>query len=159
MKITKKGNVKLEKGDFRVDNYVFHEEKGFIKVCDINSLVSWRINNLLVGSGVFLKQILELARGNDENAIAFLRMYAVAGNLFLSVVPDIQKGADGGEDKFFLLEIIDLCNQCVKRHPEVYGMESNPSDEKNESDLQNVKDMENLKGELIAKAEEFENKK
>ena len=44
MKTNKKGKVVLQRGDYRVANFIFHEENNFIKVMALSGIVSWRVS-------------------------------------------------------------------------------------------------------------------
>ena len=116
MKTNRKGKVRLQKGDYQVGNFIFHEEAGFIKVMAISGIVSWRVS-LATSVGMLASQALHERYDN------WLRTYAAMTFSQLCVVPDSQ----------FFEQHAKLVNDQVAKHPEYYGKEQ-PTESKEEDD-------------------------
>ncbi|MFA6718629.1 MAG: hypothetical protein WCS15_06085 [Prevotella sp.] len=140
MKI-KNGKLKLSKNDRRVGNFVFTEEDNFIKIQDINGIVSHRISRKIV-KGQFLEALLkESAEGTKLN-------YCTVMFNILGVIPDMQ----------FYDEVIKSCNSCVERHKEMYGVKSDIDKAEDDSILKEEKELNDFTDEIKSKIPIDENK-
>lgn len=101
----KRGKVKLEKGDRRVGNFVYHREPAHYKLQDIGGLVSVRISNALLAG----RMIAEVMDDGGEN---FLHNYAASVYNVMGCVPDVE----------FLGELNKCVRECINRHKELYGI-------------------------------------
>lgn len=135
MKLDKKGKIKLQHGDYRVGNFIFHEEGNHIKGMDISGLVSWRISKD-TSVGMMLSMAIK------EKHDGWLKGYAASIFSQLCVVPDVP----------FLVKHAELVNAQTVAHPEYYG-KPKPTDDKEADDkiLQEEKELheelENIKSE------------
>ena len=112
MKVTKKGQVKLEKGDRRVGNFVYHREKAHYKLQDIGELISVRLSYGLMAG----RMIAEVMDDGGEN---FLHNYAASLYNVLGCVPDVE----------FLGALNKCVRECINRHKELYGIKDDLTDE------------------------------
>lgn len=133
MKI-KKGKVKLESGDIRVGNFVFHPEKHHVKMCDVNDTISFRIS-VFTTNGRMLKMAM------DGKKLDALQNYAIVMYNALGVA----------FDNTLLEDLNNAAISCMERHKDLYGIEDKPSDEKNEKDLGAVKDDMEVREEIKEK--------
>lgn len=116
MKVKHNAQIRLQKGDYRVGNFVFTREPSYIRVVSITGIVSWRVSlDLSVGM-----LVLQAMREHHDN---WLRTYASSVFSHLSVVPD---------NPFFVKHAV-LVNEQVSAHPEFYG-KAQPTDDKEEDD-------------------------
>lgn len=118
MKVTKNYKVRLQHGDYRVANFVFHTEKEHIKVQDINNLSSWRIHN----NTAVAYLVKEAIDNKNDN---FLHMYAASVFSQLCIVPDLP----------FFRKHAELLNQQTQQHPEYYGKTQDNNDEKEDGNI------------------------
>lgn len=116
MKLNKKGQIRLQRGDYRVGNFIFHEEPEHIKCMDISGLVSWRVS-ADTSVGMLIKM------GIKEKHDGWLKGYAASIFSQLCVVPDVP----------FLVKHAELINAQTAAHPEYYGKPL-PTDDKAEDD-------------------------
>lgn len=116
MKSNRKGKVVLQRGDYRVGNFVFHKEPSHIKVTAISGLVSWRVA-VETAIGWMLTEALKEKHDN------WLHMYASSTFSQLCIVPDQQ----------FWEKHAELVNAQAELHPEYYGKER-PTDDKASDD-------------------------
>lgn len=126
MKLNKKGQIRLQRGDYRVGNFIFHEEPEHIKCMDISGLVSWRVS-ADTSVGMLIKM------GIKEKHDGWLKGYAASIFSQLCVVPDVP----------FLVKHAELINAQTAAHPEYYGKPL-PTDDKAEDDkiLQEEKELQ-----------------
>ena len=126
MKLNKKGQIRLQRGDYRVGNFIFHEEPEHIKCMDISGLVSWRVS-ADTSVGMLIKM------GIKEKHDGWLKGYAASIFSQLCVVPDVP----------FLVKHAELINAQTAAHPEYYGKPL-PTDGKAEDDkiLQEEKELQ-----------------
>lgn len=141
MKVNKKGEIKLDNNEVRVGNYVVREEKDYIKVMDINGMLSFRYHNVFIGKGLYYKELLAMVRRGEEGAEEVLKTVCFVDHYLLTAIYDKQ----GMED------IVSKVTEIIKRRPELYGMDANPTEEKNEQDLQATKDLLSLQEEFKEK--------
>lgn len=97
---------KINKGDRRVGNFIYHLEKEAVKVSDINGMVSHRISTF-TPKGQFVAMAVEQKDKED-----WLMAYAVTVFNILSCVPDAT----------YLEELNKSAKDCIERHPEIYGI-------------------------------------
>lgn len=130
MKI-KNGKAHLEKGEVRIGNFFVKEESEHVKVTDLNAVFSFRVRKA-IPVGMFIYQSLEAIRkGEDGHAKGMGNYLAVLWSL-MSTVPD-------GE---FLETAYHACEDCMKRHPEVYGLKAGePTEEEQQKAESEVKEM------------------
>lgn len=132
MKISN-GKVKLEKGDVRVGNFVYHPEPNHIKMTDINGFVSFRVSTFSA-QGAFLQLLLK----EKDNKV--LNNYAAVMFNVLGVIPDND----------YLLAINTAAEECLKRHKSLYGIKDEVTEETETEDmaaaeaLDGIKDIEEL---------------
>ena len=106
MKVGKDGKLKLARNERQIGNFVFKNEEEYIKICDINSLMTHRISKM-----VLLGQQLEMAY--KEKADNYLHNYAALVYLFSNVVTDEQ----------FFVDVNRVCVDCINRQKDFYGIE------------------------------------
>lgn len=116
MKTDKKGRIRLQRGDYRTGNFVFHDEGRFIKVMAISGIVSWRVSTD-TSMGMLLLAAIK------EKRDTWLHVYAAGMFSQLCVVPDAE----------FFRKHAELVNAQVEAHPEYYGKEK-PTDDKEKDD-------------------------
>lgn len=137
MKVSKKtGKIKLEPNEFRYGNFVLRRETEHMVITDIGSRVSFRVTRDFA-----LGKLLELVYGQVENggSTRALENYTAMIYLLASSVPD-QK---------FIEDVCKLCQECMKRHPEVYGESGGePTDAEHEEAALAVKEMKGFEEEV-----------
>ena len=116
MKTNKKGKVVLQRGDYRVANFIFHEENNFIKVMAVSGIVSWRVS---LDTSVGMLVAMAVKEKHDN----WLRTYAASTFSQLCVVPD----------PAFFAKHAELINAQTEAHPEYYG-KPQPTDDKEADD-------------------------
>ncbi len=112
MKTNKKGKIILQVGDYRVDNFVFHEERNFVKIMASSGIVSWRVS-LDTSVGMMVRMAIKEKHDN------WLKTYAACIFSQITVVPDMP----------FFEKHARLINEQVLAHPEYYGKPI-PTDDK-----------------------------
>lgn len=135
MKI-KNGNVKLDKLDMRVGNFVVRLEPERIKFSDISNLAVHSIDRR-TAKGEVMAMLYQQAK-EDEHSKTLLQNYcAVMFNTLLTVPFNTTQ-----EDGFiYMAELQKLNEECIRRGKAVYGVEDEPSDEKEQKDIEAVKDI------------------
>ena len=141
MKVTKKGTVKLEKGEVRIGNFFVKDEENHIKLQDLNGVFSHRIDKRMV-IGIWIANMLELGK-EDPAYLDSIKTYIGAMWSIFSVVPDND----------FVTEAIKGANECMQRHPEWYGVKLDATPEEDAEALEEVKELTELE-EDIRKADE-----
>lgn len=124
MKATKDGKLKLAKNERQINNFVFKNEDGYIKIGDINSQVTHRVSK-----GVQMGLMLENAL--KDKADNFLHSYAALVYLFSNVVTDEQ----------FFTDANKVCVDCINRHKEFYGIEEDLTAEKDREILEEAREV------------------
>ena len=129
MKTNRKGKIRLQRGDYRVGNFVFHEEDNHVKVTATSGIASWRISRdtamgMLVSNGIREKQ--------DR----WLGIYAACVFSQLLVVPDSD----------FFAKHAELINAQAEAHPEFYGKEKPTNDKTADDEI--LKEEKELQEEL-----------
>lgn len=125
--IIKKNKVKLQRGDVRVGNFVYHAERDHYKLTDINGLFSVRIAGH-TPMGMMMRAACDDPQGNDT----FLHNYAAVIYNALSSIPD-------GE---WMTEVNRASLDAVSRHREMYGIREDVSSEEDEAILRGVRETE-----------------
>ena len=145
MRISKKGEPIVEKGEVRVGNFfVKVEGSGMVKVSDLSGLVTHRVSGDLP-VGVLLTDAVNEARGGDGKASDFLHLYASVVYLFSTVVPMVEKG-DGGFN--FWTEAHAFLQRAADASKALYGVKDEPSEEEDGEELEKVKDAVALEEEI-----------
>lgn len=116
MKTDRKGRIRLQGGDYRVGNFIFHEEPEHIKCMDISGLVSWRVSTE-TAVGMLVQMAIK------EKHDGWLKGYAASIFSQLCVVPDVP----------FFVKHAELINAQTEAHPEYYG-KLKPTDDKEADD-------------------------
>lgn len=116
MRTDRKGRIRLQSGDYRVGNFVFHAEPRHVKVTSSSGIVSWRVS-LDTAIGILVEQAVRERKDN------WLRTYAASTFSQLCVVPDPE----------FFTKHAALVNAQVAEHPEYYGKAA-PTDDRAEDD-------------------------
>ena len=133
-----KKKVKVGKDDVRVGNFIFHSENGYVKVMDLSGFVSHRI------SGVIPKGRFVLAAMQDSKAKEqWLHNYAAVMFNVLSCVPDAE----------FFERVNTAATECVQRHPELYGLKPDISDEEDKAIVESQRELDKAMSELKEGAE------
>lgn len=134
MRVSKDGKLKLSKDERQYGNFLYKNEEGYVKICDINSNLTHRVSKSLN-----IGQMLEIAL--KEKHTNWLQNYASLVWMFSNIVTDEQ----------FFLDIDRVCGECINRHPELYGIKKDISQEEDAEILQEVKEtieaIEELKNE------------
>jgi len=116
MKTNRKGKIRLQRGDYRVGNFIFHQEPGHIKVAAISGIASWRVSlDTAVG--------MLVSNGIKEKQDRWLGIYAACVFSQLLVVTDSD----------FFAKHAELINAQAEAHPEFYGKQK-PTDDKAKDD-------------------------
>lgn len=116
MKTNRKAQIRLQNGDYRVGNFVFHDENNHVKCMDISGMTSWRVS---ADTSVGMLVRLAIKEKHD----VWLKNYAAMMFSMLCLVPD----------NSFFAKHADLINAQVAAHPEYYG-KPQPTDDKEEDD-------------------------
>lgn len=125
MKVNKKGQIVLQKGDYRVNNFIFHEEDNHIKVIAVSGIVSWRV----FADSAIGQMILYAIR---EKLDDWLAIYAAMNFSQLMVVPDHD----------FFEKHAALVNNQTNSHPEFYGIPAEqPSKEEDDKIVEEEKEL------------------
>ena len=141
MKVTKKGTVKLEKGEVRIGNFFVKDEDNHIKLQDLNSVFSHRVSKAMP-IGIWLSNVL-VAGKKDAKWYDSIKTYIGAMWSMFSVAPD--------ED--FIMDCIRISKECMERHPDWYGVKPDAAPEEDAEALEEVKELTELE-EDIRKADE-----
>ena len=142
MKVSKKGRLKIERRDYRQGNFVFTKEESHIKVQDINSTVSFRINTNVV-AGRMLGIMIDNAKDGDKNSSQYLENYVVMMYNLLCSVHDVE----------LMQAVMDATIACINRHKEVYGIKEDISKEEDDGILEDVKGVAEAEEELRKEVE------
>lgn len=125
MKLNKKGEPKLEKGEVRIGNFFIKDEPEHIKLTDLNFTFVVRIRKD-IPAGMFFKQYVdESARGSENHQKGVGNIMAVLWSV-LATVPDVE----------FLETVYYACEDCMKRHPEAYGMPKDDATEEQQREAE-----------------------
>lgn len=147
MKVTKEGNVKLEKGEVRVGNFFFRDEgeNEHIRVTDLNSCFTIRVLKRMP-LGIWLDNMMDLSR-TDVKGSETLKTWAAVMWSLLAVVPDDQ----------FVKELIKSTEDALNRHPDWYGYDKDADDDEAIQDVKEMKEFEEEIRNLEADGQENEN--
>ena len=132
MKVTKEGNVKLEKGEVRVGNFFFRDEgeNEHIRVTDLNSCFTIRVLKRMP-LGIWLDNMMDLSR-TDVKGSETLKTWAAVMWSLLAVVPVDQ----------FVKELIKSTEDALNRHPDWYGYDKDADDDEAIQDVKEMKEFE-----------------
>lgn len=123
MKVGKDGKLKLAKDERQFGNFIIKNEAEYVKITDINGNMSHRLSkNLNMG------QMLAIAIKDKQTT--WLENYSALVWLFSNIVTDEQ----------FFLDINRTCEDCVNRHPELYGIKPDVTAEEDAEILQEAKE-------------------
>ncbi len=138
MKVTKKGNIRLEKGEIRVGNFFFRDEgeNEHIRVVDLNSCFTLRVYKRMP-LGIWLDNMLGMAR-TDGKAVDTLKTWVAVMWSLLSVAPD-----DG-----FVEDAVRMSQAALERHPDWYGVKAEATDEDDAAAVSEVEGMNEFESEL-----------
>lgn len=123
MKAGKDGKLKLAKNERQYGNFVIKDEEGHVKISDINGNLTHRISKSLLMGGM-------LEMGLKEKHTNWLHSYASLVWLFSNTATDEQ----------FFLDINKVCEDCTKRHPDIYGIKEGITSEEDAAILQEAKE-------------------
>lgn len=137
MKLSRSG-PKLEKGEIRIGNFFIKEESEHIKVTDLNAVFSFRVRKG-IPVGMFIKQSVDAIRKGDEGYEKGTGNYLAVLWALMSTIPDME----------FLETAYNACEDCMKRHPEAYGLKKGePTEEEQQEAEKEVKEMMEFEEEL-----------
>lgn len=130
MKVSKEGKVVITKADHRVGNFVWSNYSEYVAFSDINRTIQTKVSKrTLVG------QMLENAiREKSDN---FLHNYGGILYYLNGVVPDQQ----------FIEEVFKSTQDCLERHPELYG-KADVTDEEDAKIIQEEKELKEFEEEV-----------
>ena len=131
MKVGKDGKLKLSKDEKQFGNFIIKNEAEYVKITDINGNMSHRLSKHLN-----MGQMLAIAIKDKQTA--WIENYSALVWLFSNIVTDEQ----------FFLDINKACEDCVMRHPEIYGIKETLSEEEDKEILEEVKGTEEAIEEL-----------
>ena len=118
--------IKLSsKNDVRIGNFVFHQEADYIKVYDINNMVSHRISTL-IPKGQLLSMALKDRVKNEQ----WLMNYVAVTFNVLSCIPDND----------FFADINKAAEACLSRHKNLYGIKDEVDPEEDAKVLESEKE-------------------
>lgn len=137
MKLGKSG-PKLEKGEIRIGNFFIKEETEHIKVTDLNAVFSLRVRKR-IPAGIFIAQSVEAIRRGEDGHEKGMGNYLAVLWALMSTVPDME----------FLETAYTACEDCMKRHPELYGLKKGePTEEEQQEAEKEIKEMMDFEEEL-----------
>ncbi len=123
MKITKDNKVILSPAEKRVGNYIVKEEKAHMKVSDLGGLFTHRFAKS-TAIGAFIYECYSRI-GSDGDAGRGLGNWIAILFSVTVVVPDTQ----------FLSDVYKASEDCLKRHPEIYGEPAQDPDPGQDADI------------------------
>ena len=131
MKVSKEGKVTVTKADHRVGNFVWSNYADYVAFTDINRTIQTKVSKrTLVG------QMLENAiREKSDN---FLHNYAGVIYYLNGVVPDQE----------FIVEAFKAAQDCLERHPELYGKADVTDEEEDAKIVQEEKELREFEDEV-----------
>lgn len=131
MKTTKDGKLKLSKDERQFGNFIIKNEAEHVKITDINGNMSHRLSKHLN-----MGQMLAIAIKDKQTT--WIENYSALVWFFSNIVTDEQ----------FFLDINKACEDCVMRHPEIYGIKETLSEDEDKAILDEVKGTEEAIEEL-----------
>lgn len=127
---------RISKKDIRIGNFAFHVEPDFVKVYDINNMVSHRISTLMPKG-----KLLAMALKDWEKNEQWLMNYVAVMFNVMSCVPDND----------FFADINKAAEACLSRHKDLYGIKDEVDPEEDakmlESEKETAEVMEKIKEE------------
>lgn len=130
MRVTKKGNVKLEQNEVRVGNFFVKCEDDHIKIQDLNGVFSFRANRRMA-IGIWLENVWSRAMNGDEGGINTLKTYVATMWSVFSVAPDDE----------YIADALQMAGNAWDRHPEWYGGKREETDAENAEAETEVREM------------------
>jgi len=130
MRIGKKGNVKLQRGDIRVGNFVIHTEKEHYKIQDIAGVFAYRVA-MFTNAGMMMSVAVDNMRKGDKESEGFLANYCAVMFNVLCCVPDAE----------YFKDLNDAAIACVSRHKDMYGYGEEISEERDAEILNEEKEL------------------
>ena len=131
MKVGKDGKLKLSKGERQFGNFIIKNEADYVKISDVCGYFTHRISKMLL-----MGRMIEGAFKDKEEM--WLEHYAALVWYFSNVVADPQ----------FFLDINKACHDCAHRHPELYGINEDLTEEEDKEILEEVKESERVIGKM-----------
>ena len=131
MKVGKDGKLKLSKDEKQFGNFIIKNEAEHVKITDINGNMSHRLSKHLN-----MGQMLAIAIKDKQTT--WIENYSALVWFFSNIVTDEQ----------FFLDINKACEDCVMRHPEIYGIKETLSEDEDKAILDEVKGTEEAIEEL-----------
>ena len=131
MKVGKDGKLKLSKDEKQFGNFIIKNEAEHVKITDINGNMSHRLSKHLN-----MGQMLAIAIKDKQTT--WIENYSALVWLFSNIVTDEQ----------FFIDINKACEDCVMRHPEIYGIKETLSEDEDKAILDEVKGTEEAIEEL-----------
>lgn len=126
MHILKSGQIKLDKRDTRVGNFVYTLEPEHIKVQDISLTITHRIHR-----GIAKAQLIEMMLEDPKKYQNELHNYATIMYNLLCTAPDAT----------FYEDISKAVMDCVNRHKDVFGIKDDITPEENAQILQEEREL------------------
>lgn len=133
------GNLKLDKRDVRVGNFVFTLEPNHIKVQDISLTVTHRISRNIARG-----QLLGMFLAEPEKYERDLRNYAALMFNLLCTVPDAE----------FYDDIYRASVRCVNRHKDIYGIKDDITEDEDAQIVREERELHAAMEEIKEKAGE-----
>lgn len=124
MRVGKDGKLKLSKDERQFGNFIYKNEADYVKITDINSNMTHRMSKMLS-----MGQMLSIALKEKHNE--WLENYAALVWLFSNIVTDEQ----------FFLDINKVCEECINRHKDLYGIKENISEEENQEIIDETREV------------------
>lgn len=124
---TVRGKIRLQRGDVRVGNFVFHAERDHYKLTDINGVFSVRVSGQ-TPVGMMMRAALSDPQGNE----VFLHNYAAVMYNVLSCVPDMD----------LLGAVNRAAVECVERHRDMYGVNEDIAPERDKEILREERELD-----------------
>lgn len=136
MRITRKGRLKLGKSDFRIGNFIFTKEGGYIKVRDLDGMVSHSVRDNIV-KGQMLSLLIDMAKDGDENSATLLAGYCTVMENVLCCVPFTRPD----EEETYLEKLNKATIECFNKNKELYGVREDITDEEDGRILEDQKEI------------------
>lgn len=140
MKTSKEGQLKLTKNDYRVGNFVFSNYSETVQVQDISSTICVKLSKRT--------PVARLVEGAlEERNDAFLGNFATMAYYVNGVVPDVE----------FWTAMNGVIQDCINRHPEIYGIKKDVDDAADANIIHEEKEAHEAIEKLRAEQEKEEN--
>lgn len=129
MRIDKNGNIRLDKRDRRVGNFVFTEEGEYIRIQDISRFMILRVRK---GTNSYANLLHEALSEHHDVALGILASFSYLVNTSML-------------DPKCIGEICDSIEACIGRHAEAFGSHE-LSDEEHDAILKGVQEFQESVG-------------